>query len=182
MPMNDTLCVGKDKMNTFRNQLEDITGRRYGMLEAIEFSHIGDDKHSVWVFKCDCGNIVEKRKCHVVSGQIRSCGCLLNKARKIAGRKNKTHGMKNTRIYRIWNGMKDRCNNPKSCNARYYYDRGVTVCEEWGRFEPFYKWAMENGYRDDLSIDRINPYGNYEPSNCRWATAKEQANNKRKVL
>lgn len=167
-------------MKNFRSQLEDITGRRYGMLEAVEFSHIGSDKHAVWVFKCDCGKTVEKRKCHVVTGQIRSCGCLLEKARKTAGRKNKTHGMKNTRIYRIWNGMKNRCNNPNSCNAHYYYERGITVCKEWESFEVFYEWAQKSGYRDDLSIDRIDNDKGYEPQNCRWVSAKEQAHNRRK--
>lgn len=85
----------------------------------------------------------------------------------------------NERLYRIWSSMKRRCNNPHSDKYTYYGGRGISVCEEWNSFEEFYRWSVENGYNDTLSIDRIDPDGNYEPSNCRWATLKEQMNNKR---
>lgn len=85
--------------------------------------------------------------------------------------------MWDTRIYNIWRKMKDRCNNPKSSSYRYYGAKGVRVCEEWSTFEGFYAWVQTTDYDDTLTIDRINYFGNYEPSNCRWATIKEQNNN-----
>ena len=89
------------------------------------------------------------------------------------------HGMRNTRLYNIWRAMRQRCNNPQNNRYSVYGGRGISVCEEWEVFENFYKWSMENGYKEDLTIDRKNTDGNYEPSNCRWATIKEQNRNKR---
>ena len=90
-----------------------------------------------------------------------------------------THGMSKTRIYGIWHGIKARCYYPKNAGYSHYGGRGINVCDEWkNNFQAFYDWAMANGYNDNLSIDRIDVNGNYEPSNCRWLTIKEQQNNK----
>ena len=86
--------------------------------------------------------------------------------------------MSHTRLYRIWNSVINRCKYKSSSNYKWYGEKGIKVCEEWERFENFYKWAINNGYDDTLSIDRIDSKGNYTPSNCRWATMKEQQNNR----
>jgi hypothetical protein len=97
-------------------------------------------------------------------------------------RGNKTHGMSRTRIYRIWSGMKGRCCRPSSSGYNDYGGRGITICDEWKNdFTSFYSWAIENGYNDSLSIDRIDVNGNYEPNNCRWATQHEQRINQRQI-
>lgn len=87
------------------------------------------------------------------------------------------HGMSHSRIYQIWSDMKQRCLNSKHKWYQSYGGRGITICDEWIDFLPFYNWAIENGYSDDLTIDRINNDGNYCPNNCRWATHKQQVHN-----
>lgn len=94
----------------------------------------------------------------------------------------KKHGGYKTKIYNTWRGMKSRCNNPNNKKYDRYGGRGITVCDEWYNFEPFYKWSLANGWQDGLSLDRIENDGNYEPSNCKWATLSEQQNNTSKTI
>ena len=161
------------------NPRKDHAGERYGKLTAVRFSHI-EGRKTYWVFKCDCGKIATKSLCHVMSLDTKSCGC--NTAAFIAEART-THGGTGTRLYKIWTGIRERCYSLKSMNYQNYGGRGITVCYEWrDNFQAFLDWSMSTGYRDNLSIDRIDNSKGYAPDNCRWATMKEQANNRRNTV
>lgn len=156
----------------------DLTGMRFNRLIVIErVSNVGRDP--AWLCRCDCGKTIRVTSGHLKSGHTKSCGCYRSDVIVCQGHKNATHGMKGSRLYRIWVGMKTRCLNSNMPYYKNYGGRGITICEEWLEFEPFRDWALANGYRDDLTIDRLDVNGNYCPSNCAWKTPKEQGNNTR---
>ena len=157
-------------------KFKDLTGQRFARLTVVSRAENSKSNQTQWLCKCDCGNEAIVRSASLINGHTKSCGCYNDEIRKI-NTDQTTHGLCYTRIYRIWHGIKARCGNKNSKIYRYYGGKGVTLCEEWHDFMNFYNWAMGNGYADDLTIDRIDLNGNYEPSNCRWVDKYTQMNN-----
>lgn len=159
----------------------DITGKRFGMLTAIKLDHIERTEFGTihyWLYRCDCGKEKVLRKVQVSAGKIQSCGCFLKQSVKERSIK---HGKNNTRLYKIMHDMKQRCLNPNNKNYKHYGGRGIKIYNRWLEdFNIFYDWAMNNGYQDNLTIERINVNGNYEPNNCKWILINDQAKNTRR--
>ena len=153
----------------------DLTGKRFGRLVVIKRMKNSKDGKAMWLCRCDCGNKTIVPTCNLNSGHSKSCGCITAES---ASKRNKKHGDRHTRLYGIWTNMKTRCANGNCNRSRYYHEKGIFVCEEWESYENFKKWSLENGYNDSLTLDRIDNSKGYEPSNCRWATYKQQERNK----
>lgn len=139
----------------------------------------GKYKHRRYLCLCDCGEETIVRLEYLRSGHTQSCGC-----HRVAtsAMLNLRHGCaRGERLYKTWAGMKQRCLNPNVKGFKYYGGRGIRVCEEWMEFEPFRDWALANGYRDDLTIERVDVNGDYKPSNCTWIPKSDQSKNRRCV-
>ena len=156
--------------------MKNLIGQRFGKLLVIKRSANTKQGKATWICKCDCGKTKEKPVVSndLTSGKVRSCGCLYKESNK--GR-NKTHGQTHTRIYYIWSSMRQRCKKNNRA-SKYYFNKNISVCDEWLNFPNFYKWAIDNGYSDNLTIDRIDNSKGYNPDNCRWADYKTQERNK----
>lgn len=160
------------------NKVHDLTGQKFGLLKVLGLEETNTRK-TYWKCLCECGNIKTVRSDSLQCGAIKSCGCIKKQQDRINLTANHSHKMSGTRLYHIWQNMKSRCSNPNNQDYQRYGGRGIAVCKEWeNSFSEFMKWANKNGYSETLSIDRIDYNGNYEPNNCRWATPKQQSNNR----
>lgn len=154
----------------------DLSNQKFGRWTVIEKGGTYKDGDTKWLCICDCGTLREVSSRGLRKGRTKSCGCLKD---ELTIQHGHNKGGKSTRIYRIWHGMRNRCNNPNSKDYPSYGERGIKVCDEWNDFEIFLEWALNNGYQDDLQIDRIDVNKGYNPKNCRFVTAKQNCNNRR---
>ncbi len=155
-----------------------VAGAKYNRLTAIERIE-GKNGQAMWLCRCECGNTAIVKAYSLTTGKTKSCGCLAKEYRAAQGAAKK-HGFRGTRLYNAWRGMKDRCYNKTHISYYDYGKRNIGVCDEWkNSFKAFADWSLANGYREDLTLDRINNYKGYSPDNCRWTTQEIQSKNKR---
>lgn len=159
----------------------DLNGMTFERLTVIGEGGRTKDRHILWECRCECGNIVNVSSRDLVTGHTKSCGCLQKDTIRNIRYK---HGDRDSKLYSVWKTMKKRCENSNHKDYKWYGAKGVSVCDNWHDYCVFKEWAINNGYDENAewgqcTIDKINPYGNYEPNNCRWVTMAEQARNKR---
>lgn len=147
-------------------------GDQFGDLTVVRIVGKHTDKHFMSEVKCKCGETFTTRDSLIRCGRVTKC-------KKCSYEASKTHGMSDTPLFHCWQGMRSRCYNPNNKEYQHYGARGISVCPEWNDSRTFMEWALNNGYKEGLTIDRIDVNGNYEPSNCRWTTYIRQARNKR---
>ena len=161
--------------NTRLKAPKDMTGMKFGRITVVckdAETPIRKDKSSRWMCRCECGTVKSISRGQLLAGETNSCGCL---------RKEKLTKKypRSGRLYQCWCDMKNRCSNPHVEDYDHYGGKGITVCPEWENdYAAFYEWAMANGYKSNLTLDRMDSDGNYCPENCRWTTPAVQTNNR----
>lgn len=159
-------------------------GDKFGRLTVLRYSHrvkhsFADSRRNFYSYyyecKCDCGKTGKFKEDALKSGNTKSCGCLNH---DMLVKRNTTHNLSHTKLYKIYHGIKKRCYNPKDSHYEYYGGKGIIMCKEWlADFRNFYDWAINNGYKESLSIERLDIYGNYTPENCTWIPRCAQSRN-----
>lgn len=159
--------------------MNDISGKTFGRLTVVSLSEIKNSKRH-WECKCICGNIRKIQEDSLTHGRTKSCGCLRTEVNIFKGT---IHGLRKHSLYGVWDGMINRCYRDTCEHYKSYGGRGISICDEWRNdFVAFYNWSTNNGYEKGLTIDRIDNEGNYEPSNCKWSTRKQQQANRRNTI
>lgn len=155
-------------------------GDKYNRLTVLQREKSANG-FSMWLCQCECGNQKIVRGYSLTSGHTKSCGCVAKEYQR-SQKNGLIHGLKHTPLYTAWCNMKARCYNPRHDYYHIYGERGITVCDEWkDNFEEFARWSFDNGYKEGLTIDRIDNYKGYSPNNCRWTTWSVQNKNKRPI-
>ncbi len=155
-----------------------LIGKKFGRLTIIS-CYTGKLSNLTAKCECECGTQRDVYVQSLKTGHTKSCGCLPRELSRVRGTK---HGGAGSRLYMIWNNMKDRCSNPNNNYYHNYGGRGINFTGEWFWFAPFQEWALSNGYNDALTLDRVDNNKDYSPDNCKWSTRHEQMRNTRRTI
>lgn len=158
----------------------DLSGKKLNRFTVIRYYGLNKSRKALWLCRCDCGKEVVVVGQNIRNGASKSCGCY---GLEVLEKRNVDHGLSGTRLHRIWIGMRERCHKERVAGYKNYGGKGVKVHPEWSSdYLSFYTWAMNNGYKENLTLDRRDPTGDYEPGNCQWITRAEQTRNKRNTI